>query len=50
MPTKWDSDFAETEDVKISTSNCPILNCVFSWMNLGIIILAILRPILFVFV
>ena len=50
MATKWDSDFAETEDIKISISNSPILNCIFSQMNLRIIILAQLSPILFLLV
>lgn len=42
-----DSDSAETEDIKRSFSNSLILNCVFSRMNLGILILTILNPIFF---
>ena len=49
MATKWGIDFAETEDIKRSILNSPILNCIFSRMNLGIIILTILSPILFLF-
>lgn len=48
MATKWDGEFAK--GIKRYISNSPILNYVFSQLNLGNINLATFSPILFLFV